>query len=346
MSEDEEKEKKRRLDLSMSQVAGGGLATLTAAAAASYLGVYGTIIGAAVMSVLSTAGTAMFQHFFQQSGDRAKGIAERARTPPDGGDRAGSGANHESYQHGPGDAAAPTEAPEAVTPHSRSAPGDTSATRAFSPSESQDETAVLGRGEGGSGRNSVSSSAGAAPATPTTPTGEPPGTGGSSGDGDEPAEGGRSWWRGWWALLLPALAVFALAMLLILAFELFTGRSLHDTVHGGDTRSAPTILGGYPTEQQDDPTDGPSPDTGNTENRDGEVPDPDASEPDGRTGQPDEEPGTGGDTDESPRTDPGTDREDGQQDAPESRDGDNERDDTDDSGGGAAPPGGDLQDQP
>ncbi|GAA2585432.1 hypothetical protein SMC26_01905 [Actinomadura fulvescens] len=58
---------RRRLpDLSTTQVVASGLATLAAAWGASYLGVYGTILGAAFMSVASTAGAAVCKHYLDQ----------------------------------------------------------------------------------------------------------------------------------------------------------------------------------------------------------------------------------------------------------------------------------------
>ncbi|MFC5750048.1 hypothetical protein [Actinomadura rugatobispora] len=73
-------------DLSTTQLAAGGLATLAAAVGASFLGVYGTIIGAAFMSVASTAGAAVCKHFLDQGRTRLK---ERAH-PHGAGDAAGA----------------------------------------------------------------------------------------------------------------------------------------------------------------------------------------------------------------------------------------------------------------
>ncbi|MBO2453901.1 hypothetical protein J4573_42905 [Actinomadura barringtoniae] len=53
-------------DLSTTQLIASGLATLAAAWGASYLGVYGTILGAAFMSVASTAGAAVCKHYLDQ----------------------------------------------------------------------------------------------------------------------------------------------------------------------------------------------------------------------------------------------------------------------------------------
>jgi hypothetical protein len=59
-------------DLSTTQLVAGGLATLAAAVGASFLGVYGTIVGAAFMSVASTAGAAVCKHFLDQGREQLK----------------------------------------------------------------------------------------------------------------------------------------------------------------------------------------------------------------------------------------------------------------------------------
>jgi uncharacterized membrane protein YgcG len=63
---------KKRIDLSLPQVAGSGAAALVAAYLASFLGVYGTILGAAVVSVLATTGGAIFQHLFHRTGEQLR----------------------------------------------------------------------------------------------------------------------------------------------------------------------------------------------------------------------------------------------------------------------------------
>ncbi|MFV0133194.1 hypothetical protein ACLGIH_08140 [Streptomyces sp. HMX87] len=70
-----------RLDLSVPQVAGGALAAVVAAKLASSFGVYGTILGAGLISVVATCGGTLFQHFFQRTGEqlRARRSGERAR---------------------------------------------------------------------------------------------------------------------------------------------------------------------------------------------------------------------------------------------------------------------------
>src|ERR1700680_4604596 len=63
----------RRLSLSSTQVAASVLATLTGAIAASYLGVGGTLAGAAVGSIASTAGTEVYRHYLVRTHERLRG---------------------------------------------------------------------------------------------------------------------------------------------------------------------------------------------------------------------------------------------------------------------------------
>ncbi|MGW8780420.1 hypothetical protein ACWGNM_20535 [Streptomyces sp. NPDC055796] len=84
---------KSKLDLSVAQIAGSSLATVAAALLASKLGVYGTILGAGVVSVVATAGGPVIQHLFKRTGDQLReGARPRARQiPPPGGEKAPEG---------------------------------------------------------------------------------------------------------------------------------------------------------------------------------------------------------------------------------------------------------------
>ncbi|MFJ3631510.1 hypothetical protein [Streptomyces sp. NPDC090112] len=78
----------KKLDLSVAQVAGTSLATVAAALLASKMGVYGTILGAGVVSVVATAGGPVIQHLFRRTGDQLRGSAvprPRQVPPSDGG---------------------------------------------------------------------------------------------------------------------------------------------------------------------------------------------------------------------------------------------------------------------
>ncbi|MFI9029239.1 hypothetical protein [Streptomyces sp. NPDC053560] len=74
--------KEKRLDLSIPQVAGGALAAAVAAYLAGRLGVYGTVIGAGVVSVVATTGGSIFQHLFRRTGEQVKEATVSTRPKP------------------------------------------------------------------------------------------------------------------------------------------------------------------------------------------------------------------------------------------------------------------------
>lgn len=72
-------QKKPRIDLSVAQVAGSAVAAIAAAVLASKLGVYGTIIGAGVVSVVATSGGTIFQHLFRRTGEQIREVTVQAK---------------------------------------------------------------------------------------------------------------------------------------------------------------------------------------------------------------------------------------------------------------------------
>ncbi|WP_328308670.1 hypothetical protein OG432_06570 [Streptomyces sp. NBC_00442] len=72
-------EDRKRIDLSVPQVAGSALAAVAAAVLASTLGVYGTFIGAGVVSVVATCGGTVFQHFFRRTGEQLREVTVQAK---------------------------------------------------------------------------------------------------------------------------------------------------------------------------------------------------------------------------------------------------------------------------
>ncbi|MFF5497089.1 hypothetical protein [Streptomyces aquilus] len=72
--------REKRIDLNVSQVAGAALAAVVAAKLASYFGVYGTILGAGLVSVVATCGGSVLQHVFRRTGEqfREATVANRA----------------------------------------------------------------------------------------------------------------------------------------------------------------------------------------------------------------------------------------------------------------------------
>jgi hypothetical protein len=67
------------LQLSPTQIVASLLATLTGAFLASYLGVGGTLAGAAVGSIASTTGTEVYRHYLRRSQERLKAAGEVLR---------------------------------------------------------------------------------------------------------------------------------------------------------------------------------------------------------------------------------------------------------------------------
>jgi hypothetical protein len=65
----------RRIDVSTLQVVAGVLASVTGALAASFLGVAGTIIGTALISLVSTLGAAWYRYVLGRSHERIRSVA-------------------------------------------------------------------------------------------------------------------------------------------------------------------------------------------------------------------------------------------------------------------------------
>ncbi|MFF7753092.1 hypothetical protein ACFZCP_28455 [Streptomyces sp. NPDC007971] len=78
---------RKRIELSVPQVAGSALAAVVAAKMASYFGVYGTILGAGLVSVVATCGGSVFQHFFKRTGEQIRDVTVTSR--PQGQDAQG-----------------------------------------------------------------------------------------------------------------------------------------------------------------------------------------------------------------------------------------------------------------
>lgn len=77
---------RRKPELSITGLVAGAAATITSTVAASYFGVGGTLIGAAVVSVLSTVGASVYQHFLDRG--KARLAAKIPLRVPAGGESA------------------------------------------------------------------------------------------------------------------------------------------------------------------------------------------------------------------------------------------------------------------
>lgn len=73
--------REKRIDLNLPQVAGAALAAVVAAKLASYFGVYGTILGAGLVSVVATCGGSVFQHLFRRTGEQLRDVTGPTRAP-------------------------------------------------------------------------------------------------------------------------------------------------------------------------------------------------------------------------------------------------------------------------
>jgi hypothetical protein len=232
------------LQLSPVQIIAALLATLTGAILASYLGVGGTLLGAAVGSIASTTGTEIYRHYLRRSQERLKAAGEVLRhRQADPGQHAQHAAGQSPGGARLGDAATETLAA------SRAAHG-TVAGRANGrgPDRSPDatETQIIPAVPGASAWQRRAGAAG--------PTGQAAGehtagehatgelsagtaTDGSSGSSGSSGGSSGPWWRNisrrqWLIYGGVTLSVFLVGMVVITIIELSAGKPLDAAVWG------------------------------------------------------------------------------------------------------------------
>ncbi|MDX2405645.1 hypothetical protein NJO91_21300 [Streptomyces microflavus] len=307
--------KERRIDLSLPQVAGSAVAAVAAAVAASQLGVYGTIAGAGVMSVVATCGGSVFQHFFRRTGEQIREVTVQVTHPEGRQVTVHTKETTPAGRRGAERRTDPEPAPvdDATTVLPTVDPGgvpevvpDAESTRQLR-SADPDRTQLLDLGDARTRmlRAQPGAGAGSDPdrtqLLPQAPSGLA-GTGGpSTGDGftEGTTQGTRL--RGWKRPALAAAAVFAVSMAGITAFEMISGNDLS----GGQGTTLSSVVRGGGDRDQGPADPAPSGDTG----RDGgdgqqDPGDGNGSAPatypgDGGTASPDPGTGTGG---ENPST--------------------------------------------
>jgi hypothetical protein len=307
--------KERRIDLSLPQVAGSAVAAVAAAVAASQLGVYGTIAGAGVMSVVATCGGSVFQHFFRRTGEQIREVTVQVTHPEGRQVTVHTKETTPAGRRGAERRAGPEPAPvdDATTVLPTVDPGgvpevvpDAESTRQLRPAD-PDRTQLLDLGDARTRmlRAQPGAGAGSDPdrtqLLPQAPSGLA-GTGGpSTGAGftEGTTQGTRL--RGWKRPALAAAAVFAVSMAGITAFEMISGNDLSG---GQGTTLSSVVRGGGDRDQGPaDPT--PSGDTGRDggdgqqDPGDGNGSAPATDPGDGSTASPDPGTGTGG---ENPST--------------------------------------------
>ncbi|WP_199896845.1 hypothetical protein [Streptomyces niger] len=151
--------KEKRLDLSVPQVAGSALAAAVAAYLAGRLGVYGTVIGAGVVSVVATTGGSIFQHLFRRTGEQVKEATVSTRPRP-----------RRRQQLGGRAAASGAYAREASRPGPGSGPGVTMVLPTFGRDGAEDEvTSVAAAMDRAADRDPASAAAGTDDATRAMP---------------------------------------------------------------------------------------------------------------------------------------------------------------------------------
>lgn len=268
----------RRIDLSLPQVAGSAVAAVAAAVAASQLGVYGTILGAGVMSVVATCGGSVFQHFFRRTGEQIREVTVQVKHPDrevtvhtrqtrDGGDADGTWGTPETRvavreAEGSADAAAVPRAVDATTVLRRvdaaAAPKDLDATAVL---RAVDATTVLRRTAGDPGRTQLIEALDGTRPLATGPATED--------DVFTQATTHGTRMRGWKRSALGAAVVFVVSMAGITTFELVSGNDLSGgqgttvgSVVRGERGSAPA--GPAPSSSTDPGRDRPTPSQGDS----------------------------------------------------------------------------------
>jgi hypothetical protein len=191
--------KPKRIDLNVPQVAGGAVAAVLAAKLASWFGVYGTILGAGVVSVVATCGGTLFQHFLKRTGEQirdatavaarpAAGSAEQAPSMP------GEFTRGTVYRARAGSRKRPVLAAAVVFGVTMA--GITTYELASGHNLSGGHSTTVGGAFSGGGASSPESDPGGpgtsgsdAPGTPDGPTADPSGTGAPQGGTASPSTG-------------------------------------------------------------------------------------------------------------------------------------------------------------
>jgi hypothetical protein len=206
-------------------IAAGALASLSAAVVASYFGVAGTLIGAAVVSVVSSLAAALYAGLL----GRGQGLVQRtATTVLHASDRTGK---HSTPNRPTGDA--PQGAAGAPPPASGEGP-------------SQDLTQTVGSGEGPAGGATVGP-AGATGSAETSAGGRGPAaaSGGAAPSGGSPRAGARiGWpWRRSVVVIGAAILIFAIAIGAVSGIEAAIKEPISTALGARDKGQARTSVG-------------------------------------------------------------------------------------------------------
>lgn len=249
------------LQLSPTQIVASLLATLTGAILASYLGVAGTLVGAAVGSIASTTGTEVYRHYLRRSQERLKAAGQVLRQHQTG----------QHTQHAPaqprgtarlGDAATETLAASRAARGGAGAAGGPGTGRynGRGPDRSPDatETQIIPAATSTWHPQLRTEPAGRTAAERAT--GELS-NGAADGAGAAPLTGGSGpWWRNlsrrqWLAYGGVALGLFLAVMVVVTIIELSVGKPLDASVWGKHSTgtSVGNLVGGGGSGQHKQP---------------------------------------------------------------------------------------------
>lgn len=204
------------LQLSPVQIVASLLATLTGAILASYLGVGGTLTGAAVGSIASTTGTEVYRHYLRRSQERLKAAGQVLRHREATGQHARHAAGQQTgtvagRHNGRGPDASETQIlPAAASAWQRRAGAEPTATQSAGESAGERATGQLS---------------------------DAPATGELSDDAAPGGDGSGPWWRNlsrrqWLTYGGVALGFFLVAMVIVTIIELSVGKPLDAAVWG------------------------------------------------------------------------------------------------------------------
>ncbi|SES35583.1 hypothetical protein [Streptomyces qinglanensis] len=305
--EQEESKSGKRLELSLAQVLGSAVAAVVAAFAAGQLGVYGTFLGAGVMSLVATSGGPVFQHFFSRTGEQIKEVTvpPKARQLPvrdpaagwkdDEGGHTGQAVHNADVLHGSG----PVTTSWGQGAGSGAGPDGTDATRALRrddltgalrseaeavPLRDADATQVLGTADATRVLRSRHPARSPQPADATRALEgadrSASARDGAAAAGEVPGDGEftsatthGTTWRGWRRTLLPAVLVFVIAIGGITLYEALSG---HNVSGGKGTSLSDVFRPGHDSSTGDSP-DAPPASPGPDGSEDGQRPTTDPS---------------------------------------------------------------------
>jgi len=237
-----EQSDKKRVNLNPTQVVAGGLASVTAAVAASKLGVGGTLVGAGVGSVVATVGGAVYEHYLDRTRHQVRSVV--LRRPGENG--------RPVDEH-----AAGVAVPVAVDPTQELTPSSLPPSLSV-PAESVPAESVPAESVPAVPAESVAAESAESVAAESAPEWVPADTRGAPGD-SQPT---WAWLRSRrLALGVSALAGFGIALGALTGFEAATGKSVSATVNGTDETgtSVGRVFGGGTSEETTEPTTTPSP---------------------------------------------------------------------------------------